>query len=80
MEAQGVLEARRSGMVAVPGVRKLQENEQLGSGLALGPGWASLWSLAAVRTRLKSAWEEALEAYCGKRCFLKDIPNKITTF
>ena len=66
MEAQGVLEARRSGMVAVPGVRKLQENEQLGSKLALGLGWASLWSLAAVRKPFKSALEEALHAYCVK--------------
>ena len=74
------LEAFWSGMVAVLGVRKLQENQQLGSWLALGPGWASLWSLAAVRKPFKSALEEALDAYCVKRRFWKDVLNKITTF
>ena len=67
-------------MVAVLGVRKLQEKQQLGSGPALGPGWASLWSLAAVRKLLKSALEEVLEAYCVKSCFLIDVLNKIPTF
>ena len=60
-------EAFWSGMVAVLGVRKLQENQQLGSGLALGPGWASLWNFAAVRKPFKSALEEALDAHCFKK-------------